>query len=465
MMQYLPIHLKLEGVPCLLVGAGTVALRKASLLLQAGAQLTVVAAEILPELSQLLMQYHAQFEHRAYQKSDLIKQRLVVVATDDAQLNKQVYEDAVAVGIWVNVVDTPDLCRFIFPAIVDRSPLMLSVSSSGQAPVLTRMLRAKLESLFPGNYGKLVEFLGAFRHKTRVAFASVDERRKFWEQVLEGSIIEWVLKGQIEKAESGLKQAFLDHQNQLIENKVGEVYLVGAGPGDPDLLTFRALRLMQKADVVVYDRLVSQPILDMARRDAEKIYAGKARNRHSIAQTDINQLLVSLAKKGKRVCRLKGGDPFIFGRGGEEIESLLFEQVPFQVVPGVTAAAGCAAYAGIPLTHRDYAQSVRFITGHLKQGQLDLDWSSLVVQNETLVFYMGLLSLPIICTQLIAHGMPADMPVALVQQGTLQQQKVYRGLLREFSAYIEQQEVKSPSLLIVGQVVRLQDQLKWFQTT
>ena len=302
------------------------------------------------------------------------------------------------------------------PSILERSPLIVAVSSGGASPVLARLLRARLETLVPAGYGHLAALVGAFRDRVKERLKP-SERRRFWERVLQGPIAELVFSGREEDARKALEVAL---ESRLALGG-GEVSLVGAGPGDPDLLTFRALRLMQQADVVVYDRLVSRPVLDLVRLDAERIYAGKERAKHAIPQEDINHLLVRLAKEGKRVVRLKGGDPFIFGRGGEEIDTLAAEGIPFQVVPGITAASGCASYAGIPLTHRDCSQSVVFVTGHLQDGTMNLNWKALAQPRQTIVFYMGLLGVDVLCRELAAHGMPAATPAALVQQGTTPQ--------------------------------------------
>lgn len=290
-------------------------------------------------------------------------------------------------------------------------------------------------------------------------YPDVNQRRGFWETVFQGPIAERQLAGQGAEAER-LLQAMVDGAPV---QQGGEVYLVGAGPGDPDLLTFRALRLMQQADVVLYDRLVAPAIIEMCRRDAERIYVGKRRADHAVPQDQINRLLVDLARQGKRVLRLKGGDPFIFGRGGEEIEELAEHCIPFQVVPGITAASGCSAYAGIPLTHRDYAQSVRFVTGHLKDGTSNLPWHDLVAPAQTLVFYMGLVGLPTICAELIRHGRAASTPAALVQQGTTRNQRVFTGTLADLPELVAQHEVHAPTLVIVGEVVQLRDKLAWFE--
>lgn len=396
---------------------------------------------------------------RGYQAADLVGCRLVIAATDDPGLNAQVSADAQALSLPVNVVDAPALCTVIFPAIVDRSPLVIAVSSGGDAPVLARLIRAKLEAWIPSAYGELAGLAARFRHKVKSLYPDVNQRRGFWETVFQGPIAERQLAGQGAEAER-LLQAMVDGAPV---QQGGEVYLVGAGPGDPDLLTFRALRLMQQADVVLYDRLVAPAIIDMCRRDAERIYVGKRRADHSVPQDQINRLLVDLARQGKRVLRLKGGDPFIFGRGGEEIEELAEHGIPFQVVPGITAASGCSAYGGIPLTHRDYAQSVRFVTGHLKDGTSNLPWNDLVAPAQTLVFYMGLVGLPTICAELIRHGRAASTPAALVQQGTTRNQRVFTGTLADLPDLVAQHEVHAPTLVIVGEVVQLRDKLAWFE--
>ncbi|MDF3029452.1 MAG: cobA [Moraxellaceae bacterium] len=457
-MDYLPIFLNLRGERCLVAGGGDIALRKVSMLLRAGAHVHVVAPEIATALRAKLEAGTGSFRLGRYEAADLDGAVLAVAATDAKEVNRQVSSDCRARGLPVNVVDTPSLCSFVFPSIVDRSPLIVAVSSAGKSPVLARLLRARLETTIPAAYGRLAEICGEFRELARQTFPDTNARRAFWEHELQGRFAELVYGAREDEARAHLKQAFA----AATPSQVGEVYLVGAGPGDPDLLTFRALRLMQQADVVVHDRLVSQPILDLCRRDADFIYVGKARANHAVPQEDINQLLVRLAQEGKRVCRLKGGDPFIFGRGGEEIEELAGAGVPFQVVPGITSANGCAAYAGIPLTHRDYAQSVRFVTGHLKEGAPELPWNELIHEHQTLVLYMGLTGLEHICKQLVAHGMAADMPVALVSQGTTPQQKVVTGTLADIAGKVTASGIHAPTLTIVGRVVELRDKLNWF---
>lgn len=458
-MDYLPLFHKLQGGRVLVVGGGEIALRKARLLADAGGVLRVVAPDVDGQLAALAREGGGEVLVRGYQAADLVGCRLVIAATDDPGLNAQVSADAQALSLPVNVVDAPALCTVIFPAIVDRSPLVIAVSSGGDAPVLARLIRAKLEAWIPSAYGELAGLAARFRHKVKSLYPDVNQRRGFWETVFQGPIAERQLAGQGAEAER-LLQAMVDGAPV---QQGGEVYLVGAGPGDPDLLTFRALRLMQQADVVLYDRLVAPAIIDMCRRDAERIYVGKRRADHSVPQDQINRLLVDLARQGKRVLRLKGGDPFIFGRGGEEIEELAEHGIPFQVVPGITAASGCSAYGGIPLTHRDYAQSVRFVTGHLKDGTSNLPWNDLVAPAQTLVFYMGLVGLPTICAELIRHGRAASTPAALVQQGTTRNQRVFTGTLADLPDLVAQHEVHAPTLVIVGEVVQLRDKLVWFE--
>lgn len=457
-METLPLGFRLKGQPCLVVGGGDIALRKVSLLLRAGGIVHLVAPDILPELQTQIEAAGGYVFHRRYDDQDLDNKTLVISATDDEALNAKVSRACQERRIPVNVVDSPALCTVIFPAIVDRSPLLIGISSNGVSPVLARMLRGKIESMIPAAYGRLALLLGEFRVIAKRTFPDTSSRRAFWEAQLEGPMPDLVFSGREDEARAHLQQAFAKpHSTQ-----VGEVYLVGAGPGDPDLLTFKALRLMQQADVIVYDRLVSAPILDLCRRDADRIYVGKARADHAVPQEGINALLVRLAQEGKRVCRLKGGDPFIFGRGGEEIEELAAAGITFQVVPGITAASGCAAYAGIPLTHRNHAQSVRFVTGHLKDGTPDLPWAELVHPNQTLVLYMGLVSLAPIREQLLSHGLPESTPVAMISKGTTPQQQVITGTLANIVERLADQPLPAPTLIIVGEVVQLRDQLNWF---
>ncbi|WP_039913191.1 siroheme synthase CysG [Cellvibrio mixtus] len=460
-MDYFPVFLDLKKRRCLLVGGGDVATRKGRLLAKAGASLRVVAPEISTELRGLVIVSKGEIFEREYQASDLQDCVLAIAATDIESLNEKISADAQTLHIPVNVVDSPALCTYITPAIIDRSPLVIAVSSGGEAPVLARLVRAKLETLIPASYGKLAQIASQWRERIKTRFDNGDSRRKFWEKILQGPAAELMMNGQEDAANKFIDDELANDQSQLTK---GEVYLVGGGPGDPELLTLRALRLMQQADVVLYDRLVSDAVMELVRRDAERIYVGKRRNEHAMEQENINQLLVDLAKQGKRVLRLKGGDPFIFGRGGEEIELLAQNDIPFQVVPGITAASGCAAYAGIPLTHRDYAQSVRFVTGHLKSDDTNLSWPELANPTQTLVFYMGLVGLKEICESLIAHGRAATTPVALIEKGTTQDQRVLIADLNTIAGVVAVNDVHAPTLFIVGDVVKLHDSLKWFKT-
>ena len=459
-MNYLPIFLDLRDRRCLVVGGSETAARKAELLLRAGARVDVAAPELHEGFAQLP---HAE---RIARVADVFSPELldgkdaVIVVEDDIEAARRVADAARARHIPVNVADKPALCSFILPSIIDRSPIMVAVSSGGESPVLARMLRARLETLIPAAYGRLSALASRYKDRVREAIRP-DQRRAFWEKVFLSPVAEMVFSGRDAEAEKQLEAMIRDSAAHELSR--GEVYLVGAGPGNPDLLTFRALRLMQQADVIVYDRLVSQPILDMCRRDAERIYVGKERDDHAVPQEEINLMLVRLAKEGKRTLRLKGGDPFIFGRGGEEIETLVEHGVPFQVVPGITAAAGVASYAGIPLTHRDYAQSVVFVTGHLKENTFNMNWEGIARKDQTIVIYMGLKGLPALCEALIKHGLTADTPAAIVQHGTLPTQRVITGNLDTLPALAVEAGLKAPTLIIVGNVVKLREKLGWYQ--
>ena len=458
-MDYLPLFYKIENRQVLLVGGGQVALRKAKFLLRAHAKIKLVAIEFCADLEIILADKKHNIFDRAFQNEDINGASLIVAATNNLELNKKIASLAHRQNIPVNVVDQPELCSFIFPSVVDRSPLLVAVSSSGKSPVLARLMRSRLETLIPSGYGALTVFLGKFRSAVKNKISSFTARMRFWEKIINGPAAELLLAGKTEQAESLVEVMLNDFDNK--EFSQGEVYLVGAGPGDPDLLTFRALRLMQQADVVLYDRLVSKEILNMVRQDADKIYVGKQREKHTMEQSEISSLLVTLAKSGKRVLRLKGGDPFIFGRGGEEIEQLAELNIPFQVVPGITAASGCSSYAGIPLTHRDYAQSVIFVTGHMKNNQSDLNWKHLVQEGQTVVIYMGLIGLPFICDQLIKYGRASDTPIALIEKGTTPQQEIHTGTLVTLPEIVQAKSVGAPTLIIIGEVVALREKLAW----
>lgn len=459
-MQHLPIFLDVNGQSCLVVGGGEVAVRKVNSLLRAGASVTLVAPELAPPIARMVEEKRISHLARGFQEPDLQQSHLVIAATDDRALNHRIADLAKARRIPVNVVDDPEACSFIMPSVIDRSPVVAAVSTGAASPVLARLIRSRLETVIPAGYGRLAKLCARYRDRVKAHFQNPVDRRRFWDRVLQGGVAERVFSGHEEEANAVMEKELAASSPT---GGMGEVYLVGAGPGDPDLLTFRAMRLMQQADVVVYDRLVAKPIIDMVRKDARHIYVGKERNKHAMRQEEINKLLARLAKEGHRVLRLKGGDPFIFGRGGEEIDTLASEGVPFQVVPGVTAAAGCASYSGIPLTHRDYAQSVTFVTGHLKDGSINLNWPQLAQPRQTVVFYMGLVGLPEIRRQLLAHGVPGDMPMALIQQGTTHKQRVFSSTLEEILDVVEKEQPKPPTLIIVGEVVRLREKLSWYR--
>jgi len=467
-MDYLPLFHKLKGQRVVVVGGGEIALRKVRLVHDAGALITLIAKDFCPDLLDMHRSDTEQGGNTlelitaAYEREHLLHYPdavLVIAATNDAELNRQVSEHAQSGNMLSNVVDDPGFSTVIFPSIVDRSPIQVAISSGGDAPVLVRLLRTRFESLLPAGMAKLGSLAGSFRERVKAKFANGADRKAFWEEVFYGPIAEQAYANNLDRAE----QLLSDKLANTDEFKTGEVYLVGGGPGDPDLLTFKALRLMQQADIVLYDRLVSKEVLNLVRRDATRIYVGKTAGDHPVTQENINQKLVDYALEGNRVVRLKGGDPFIFGRGGEEIETLAEHNIPFQVVPGITAASGCASYAGIPLTHRDHAQSVRFIAGHLRSGRMDLNWTELVQPNQTLVFYMGLNGMETICEQLKQHGLDATTPAALIEKGTSDRQQVFIGDLDSLPSIVRSAGAKAPTLIIVGHVVSLHGQLAWFK--
>ena len=460
-MQALPIFMNITNRLCVVIGGGEVAARKVTTLLKAHAAITLYSPELCHELQDLANTGKINFINANFEASQLAGACMVIAATDYEAVNTAVSIAAKVQNIPVNVVDAPNLCTFTMASIVERSPIVIAISSEGNAPVLARYIRTKIETMLPTGYGRIAHIAGEFRDKVKAKFATTQERRIFWEGVLQGPIVERILSGQEAAARVALDEILSEESDA---KNHGEVYLVGGGPGDPDLLTFRALRLMQQCDVCVYDKLVSPEVMELVRRDAELIYVGKSRDQHTLPQEEINELLARLALQGKRVLRLKGGDPFIFGRGGEEIETLMEHGVPFQVVPGITAANGVSSYAGIPLTHRDYAQACLFITGHLKDGTLDLDWVAMSRPRQTVVVYMGLVGLAEICQQLIAHGVSPDMPAAVIQQGTTQRQRVVAATLKDLAEKVGAAEMKPPCLTIIGEVVQLREKLNWFKT-
>ena len=459
-MSYFPLFHNTQNLKALIVGGGKIAQRRTNSLLDAGVACDILATAVVEPLRTLVESAGGTVTIDAYTNDEvMLGYGLILAVTDDRAVNQTIAQHAKAMGLLINVADAPDDGNVIFGATIDRAPLTIAINNGGASPVLSSILRQQLEQFVHKAYGQLAALVGRYREQVKQSLPSTTDRSSFWHQVLQGAVAEAVFSGKQDEAEALLKKA-LASADKLGEQ--GEVYLIGAGPGDPDLLTLRAFRLLQKADVVLYDALVSDGVMALVPPLVERVYVGKRRANHSVPQTGINQLLVDYAQQGKRVARLKGGDPFIFGRGGEEIETLAEQQVPFQVVPGITAASGCSAYSGIPLTHRDYAQSVRFVTGQLRDGSVNLAWPELIVKGQTLVFYMGLKGLPYICQQLIAHGMDATMPVALIEKGTTQDQRVLVSDLTGLPHMIEAEKVMSPSLFVVGRVVSLHAKLAWF---
>ncbi|MGK0290349.1 MAG: uroporphyrin-III C-methyltransferase/precorrin-2 dehydrogenase/sirohydrochlorin ferrochelatase [bacterium] len=461
-MDFLPVTLDIKKKPCLVIGGGEVAYRKVCLLLRAQANVHVVSPELCEKLARLHQKNEITYDRDQFQEHYLDGKQIVIAATDNLEVNKQAYQYANERNLQINVVDNPSLSTFIFPSIVDRSPLLIAISTGGASPTLARLIRGQIETMIPPTYGKLASLLEGFRGTVKEQIEGSHDRMRFWQKALKTTVLDKFLSGSEEEAKKHLEKA-LENKLQEKEGSLGEVFLVGSGPGDPELLTIKALRLIQQADVIVYDRLIPMAILDYARRDANKIYVGKKSSNHSLPQEDINQLLVDQAKKGFTVVRLKGGDPFIFGRGGEEIETLLEENISFQVVPGITAASGCSSYSGIPLTHRDYSNSCTFVTGHSKKGKdLDLNWSGLAKPHQTLVFYMGLSNAPLISEQLLAHGANPETPVALVERGTSLEQQVLTTTIAQLPTSAKESEFQTPTLIIVGDVVQLEKKLSWF---
>ncbi len=459
-MNTLPLFFNVQNRRCLLVGGGEIATRRAKAMISAGAVVDLIAPRIDPRLHDHITACGGQIAERVWQSEDHVTDyALVVVATNDPETDIMVASLAREKGIPVNVATRPRLSTVSFPGIIDRDPLTIAVSSGSASPLLAKLLRERIDALIPTGYGLLSALMGKFRHAVKKKIPHPDARKRFWERILTGNVAESIFSGNPDAAETLLQRELLNDPTEIPN---GEAYLIGAGPGDPELLTFRAWRLLQQSDVVLYDRLVSERILNLINPDAEMIYVGKQRANHTVSQQDINRLLVQYADSGRRVARLKGGDPFIFGRGGEEIELLAEHRIPFQVVPGVTAAAGCAAYSGIPLTHRDHAQSVRFVTGQLRDGSVNLPWEQLAQPGQTVVFYMGLNGLPIISEQLLQAGMPPGMPAALIEQGTMPSQKIHHGTISDLPALLAARNVRPPTLLIVGSVVSLHHKLRWF---
>jgi uroporphyrin-III C-methyltransferase / precorrin-2 dehydrogenase / sirohydrochlorin ferrochelatase len=452
-MDYLPLFVKLASRRCVVVGGGEVARRKIEWLLAAGARVSVIAPVIDPRVRELLGT-RGELIERTFAAADVTGAVLVVAATNDAAVNRDVAASAERAGILVNAVDDAIASSAIFPSIVDRDPVVVAISSGGRSPTLARRVRSLIEARLPPRIGALAELLLTWRPRV-AAQVPADGRRQFWEAVLDGAIPEAVYAGDSELAERLFDVAL----QTSAAPAVGFVSLVGAGPGAADLLTLKALRCIERADVLLYDNLVSNEVLSMSRRDARRVYVGKRRAFPSIRQESINAMLVEFARDGARVVRLKGGDPFIFGRGGEEIETLAARGVPFEVVPGITAALGCASCANIPLTHRDWAHSVRFVAGNLSGDRINLDWPELAKPDQTLVIYMGLQGLADISRELIRHGMSPDMPAALIARGTLADQRIVEAPLAQLATRVTAADIHGPTIVIIGRVVALRETL------
>jgi uroporphyrin-III C-methyltransferase / precorrin-2 dehydrogenase / sirohydrochlorin ferrochelatase len=461
-VDHLPIFLDIRGRTVVIAGGGTLAARRVERALSAGGAVALFSEAPGEELLPFISHPELTLYRRAPGPADLDGAILAYGAEEDLEKDRRLYDLAKTAGVLVNVADTMELCDFITPAILDRTPLVAAIASSGASPILARIIKAQLESTIPATFGDLSAFLGRFRDEVAERIADGTKRRRFWEDIAESAVGERVMAGDLAGAEAALRERLDALGSGAGAGPVGEVYLVGTGPGDPDLLTFRALRLMQRADVVLYDRLIGERIMTLVRRDAERVYVGKKKNEHTMSQDDISALMVRIAKEGRRVLRLKGGDPFIFGRGGEEIEEIARHGIPFQVVPGITAAAGCAAYAGIPLTHRDHAQTCIFVTGHAKDGEVDLNWEALIQPNQTVAVYMGLAMIGALAAAFLRHGMSPDMPVAVIDNGTRRRQRVVTGMMADIAGRAEEAALKGPAIIIIGTVVTLRDRLAWY---
>ncbi len=461
-MNYLPINIKLKNKTVWVLGAGPVAARKISTLIKAKASIHCCAMQFCEQIKiwekQGLLQTHQK--HLEHIDISLLSEKphLIVSATSDAKVAHSAFLMAENEGILLNTVDQPELCNYLTPAIVDRSPLMIAISTEGSSPVLARLLKQKIEKLLPFGLQKIVQKAKQLRPYIKKKIKNAQARRAFWEQYFDHDNPLILDETQYQDINSQTVNKLIE-QNQF---QKGKVYLVGAGPGNPELLTIKALQVMQKADVVLHDQLVPEAILGLVRKDAQLIDVGKSAGNHKTKQQHINEQLVYWAQKGFRVCRLKGGDPFVFGRGGEEIQTLHEHEIAFEIVPGITAAIGCAAYSGIPLTHREHAQSVTFLTGHGQESQDNIDWQFYAKDKQTLVVYMGLIKSPILQEKLITHGKNPHEPVAIIENGTSEKQRVVTGYLSQLSELITQHQIKSPALLVIGEVAQYAAQFNWY---
>ncbi|KAA9129813.1 uroporphyrinogen-III C-methyltransferase [Marinihelvus fidelis] len=464
-MEYLPIFMKLDGRQALVVGGGVIATRKAELVAKSGARIVMVAPEFCDAAKTAAAAGGWSLHERAFVENDLDGCELAIAATANAAVNREVYRAARARHLPVNVADQPALCSFILPAIVDRSPAVVAISTGGRSPVLARYVKGLVEKALPARLGRIADTLGQMRADIHSRLPDTRSRRRFWERLLSGPAPDAAAAGHTRAVRAEAERLLADEQaGDAAKTKArGRAWLVGAGPGDPELLTLKAQRLLQQADVVLFDRLVPLGVLDMCRREAEMVYVGKRSGDHVMPQEHISQMLVRYVAAGQRVVRLKGGDPFVFGRGGEELEALVEAGLDFEVVPGVSAANGCAAYAGIPLTHRDHAQGVSFWTGHARDGELDLDWAAMRNPRQTQVFYMGAGNAALIREKLLAHGVAPTLPVALVQAGTTDAQRVLRTSVHGMAEAAATVDRSLPTLIIIGSVVNLRRDLGWFE--
>ncbi len=462
-MDHLPIFLDLKNNKTLVTGGGMTAARRTERALECGAKVFLFADELSTEFDSLAN--HPDFIHlrRPPDDEDMIDAVVAWGGSEDGD-DQHLVELARRHKVLVNVADVMEDCDFITPSIVDRDPLIVAISTGGASPILARTMRAGVEVVVPATYGDLGRFVGRVRDRAMAKLKTGSERLRFWEAVSTGPVTELFLAGDEAGATKQLDSELEAAVSGAERPRLGEVYLVGAGPGDPDLLTFRALRLMQLADVVVHDRLIGEGIMNLVRRDADRIYVGKMPKQHVVPQEEISQMLVRLAKEGKRVLRLKGGDPFIFGRGGEEIEALAAEKIPFQVVPGITAASGCSTYAGIPLTHRDHAQACVFTTAHGRDGMLDVDWEVLLRPNQTVAIYMGLSNIQHLCKGFITRGADPDLPVAVIDKGTRADQQVVIATVSTLCEKMKDVQLEGPAMIVIGTVVNLRQKLSWYKT-
>jgi len=460
-MQTLPIFAKLNGRRCLVVGGGGVAARRVEQLMNAGAQVAVVAPEFNSQIAEWAEASQIETIEANFDAELIGAAWLVVAATDDPAINRAVAAAAEAATRLCNVVDEPELCTFIMPAIINRDPITIAISSAGHSPVLARWIKGLIEETLPNRIGALAALAGRWRDRVKAALPDLDERRRFWQQTFSGEVADLSFAGREQASEAALDAALAAWlENSTDKSEVGQAYLVGAGPGDPELITLRGRKLLARADAVLYDRLVNPEILEYARRDAELISVGKAAGRPSIRQEQLNRLLVNLVNSGKHVCRLKGGDPMIFGRVNEELEALTEAGLPFQIVPGVSAISGCSAYAGIPLTMRDQARAVLIATGHTTDhGAADL---SAYKADQTLALYMAVSNFGEIAAKLIELGHPGDLPLAVVENGTTVKQRVIRSTLADLASIAAEHQVQSPALLLIGQTVRYAERYGWF---